>query len=106
MTSATQQQLSLQEALESLTVGEVRSIEKNYGGGINDLTGTELTAGVIRALERRRFHAGEIETRMEWPDVEQLTMTQLGDYFAKRAAADVNDDEPESAEGKGAGLDA
>ena len=90
---------SVQDSLEGLTVGEVRAIEKRYGSGLDKLTGTEMTAGLVWAYERRRHLAGEIESRMEWPDVELWTMRQVNEYFAAEPD-DVDDDDPESAEGK------
>lgn len=90
--------LSVQGALEGLTVGEVRAVERRFEGGIDKLTGTELTAGLMWAYERRRFLAGELDVKPEWPDVEGWTVKQINEYFA---AEDDDEDDPETAEGKG-----
>jgi hypothetical protein len=93
---------SLSEAMEVLTVGEVQGMERHYGRTLDsgNLSGTDLTAGVVWALERR---TGSGKDKFDWKDVESFTMKALNDYFLPEAV-EVDEDSPESDEGKGESL--
>lgn len=95
---------SVSESLEGLTVAEVRAAERTFGKSLDKWSGVETTSALVRAYERRRFLAGEVEVKVDWPDVESLTMAQLNAYFAPEA--DEADDEAADAEGNGGRLDA
>ena len=104
-----QTEQSLTEAIESLTVGEVRVIERHFGNSLDSgkLSGTDLTVAVIWALERRAWMAHET-TRQGAPerrkpdrsDFDSWSMKRVNAYFSPEAV-EVNPEEPETAEGKG-----
>lgn len=97
---------SLTEAIEGLTVGEVRVIERHYGKSLDSgqLSGTDLTVAVIWSLERRRALT-ENRPRPDWRDFDSWTMKQVNGYFAPEPV-EVDDDAPETPAGKGGGPDA
>lgn len=102
-TAEYQTEQSLTEAIESLTVGEVRVIERHYGRSLDggQLSGTDLTVSVVWALERRRALAEGVTGKLpDWKDLDDWSMKRLNGYFAPEAV-EVNAEEPETAEGKG-----
>jgi hypothetical protein len=94
--------LSLQEAMEMLTVGEVQGIERHYGRSMEsgNLSGTDLTAGVVWALERRKFTGKD---KPDWSVFEGWTMKNLNDYFEPEEI-EVEPADPETEQGKDASL--
>lgn len=93
--------LSLSEAMELLTVGEIQAMERHYERSFESgkLSGTDLTAGVVWALERRN-DLKENKTLTNWSDIENWTMKNLDAYFVPEAI-EVDPSNPESDEGKG-----
>lgn len=89
---------SLSEAMEVLTVGEVQGMERHYGRTLDSgsLSGTDLTAGVVWALERRN---GSGKDKFDWKDVEGFTMKALNDYFLPEEV-EVDETNPDGDEGK------
>lgn len=96
------EKLSVQEALEIITVAEVHYIENHYGKAMESLTGTSLTAGVALVLERRKGQ-GPDGKLINWVGIDSWSMKQLNDYFAAEEI-EVDPNDPESDEGKGDGL--
>lgn len=98
-----QTEQSLTEAIESLTVGEIRVIERHYGRSLDSgqLSGTDLTVAVVWALERRKAlgpgHAGKLP---DWADLDSWTMKRLNAYFTPEAI-ETDAAEPETEQGKG-----
>lgn len=93
--------ISLNEALEGLTVGEVRSIERHYGKTLEggDISGTDLTVGVAWAYERRSALATSVSLP-DWGSFDSWTMKQLNGYFSPEEI-EVDPDDPETEAGKG-----
>jgi hypothetical protein len=98
-----QTDVSLAEAIEGLTVGEVAKIERHYGRSLDGgkLSGTDLTVSVVWALERRRALKDGAPKLPDWKDLEDWTMKQLNSYFPPEAV-EVDPASPETAEGKDA----
>lgn len=98
-----QTDMSLTEAIEGLTVGEVGQIERHYGRSLDSgkLSGTDLTVAVVWALERRRALAANAPKLPNWADFQDWTMKRLNSYFPPEAV-EVDPNAPETAEGKGA----
>lgn len=103
-----QTEQSLTEAIESLTVGEVRVIERHFGNSLDSgkLSGTDLTVAVIWALERRAWQArdttrtgGPEGRKPDWSDYDSWSMKRVNAYFSPEAV-EVSPAEPETAEGK------
>lgn len=90
--------ISVKEAVEGLTVGEVRVIERHFQKEMNDLSGTEQTVATVWAYERRRT-LGTGEGRPDWDDFDNWTMKQLGEYFADEEI-ELDPSNPETNEGK------
>lgn len=89
--------LPMKEAMEMLTVGEVRTIERHYGRDLNELSGTDLTVAVVWAHERRDT-LGQ-ESRPDWAVLDDWTMKDLNGYFLPEAI-DIDPTEPETDSGK------
>lgn len=98
---------SLTEAIESLTVGEVRVIERHFGNSLDSgkLSGTDLTVAVIWALERRRGLRENLPKLPDWKDLDTWTMKDVNGYFSPEAV-EVDPAEPETEQGKDAAPDA
>ena len=96
-----QTEQSLTEAIEGLTVGEVRSIESHFGRSLDSgkLSGTDLTVAVVWALERRRGLKDNAPKLPTWGDFDAWTMKRLNGYFPPEAV-EVDPNNPETAEGK------
>lgn len=96
-----QTEMSLTEAIEGLTVGEVGKIESHFGRSLDSgkLSGTDLTVAVVWALERRRALRENAPKLPNWSDLDPWTMRQLNSYFPPEAV-EVDPAEPETAEGK------
>lgn len=105
MTTITPPELkcSVSEGLEGLTVAEVRAAERTYGKSLDKWSGVETTSALIRAYERRRFLAGDVDVKVDWPDVEAMTMRDVNAYFAPEA--EDADDDAADAEGNVEKLD-
>lgn len=90
---------SLTEAIENLTRGEIAAIERHYGNSIDGgkLSGTDLTAAVVWAYERRGA-AGD--ARLSWADLDAWTLKQLNEYFTPEEI-ETDPAEPETEQGKG-----
>lgn len=100
--------MSLEEALENLTVAEVRAVEKHYGKTLDggQFSGTELTVGVVYAYERRAWLATDVtrqggpESKIPgWEAFDSWTLKQLNSYF-ETDAIEVDPTEPETEQGK------
>lgn len=93
--------MSLTEAIENLTVGEVRAIETHLGKSLDGgkLSGTDLTTAVVWAYERRNDLKGNSGKRTDWHDLDQYTLKQLGSYFASEEI-EIDPAEPETEQGK------
>lgn len=76
-TSTAQAKITLSEAMDRITAGEVKTIEKIHGKNFEALSGTSLVAALVWAFERR-VHGKEFT----WADVDKMTMGQLNGYFA------------------------
>lgn len=102
VTDQTGTDMSLTEAIESLTVGEVQTIERHYGRTLDGgkLSGTDLTVAVIWALERRRALAEKAAKLPDWNAFGDWSMKRVNGYFPEEAV-EADPAEPESAEGKG-----
>ena len=75
--------ITLKEAAESLTVAEVRTIEKHFGTPMEDgISGTDLQVAAVWAFERRRCLSTD-EKLPNWSAFDHWTVKQLNDYFAK-----------------------
>lgn len=91
--------VSLQEAVENLTVGEVEAIERHYGKDFPDkLSGTNVAASVAWAFERRRL-LGHPD-RPDWDAMSAWTIKDLNTYF-EAESIEVDPEDPETPEGKG-----
>lgn len=109
-----QTEQSLTEAIESLTVGEVRVIERHFGRSLDSgqLSGTDLTVAVIWALERRAWHVSDTPRqggpegrKPDWADFDHWSMKQVNAYFSPEAV-EADEDNPETDQGKGDAPDA
>lgn len=98
--------VTLQEASELLTVGEVRVLEQHFGGsfGVPVVDGgmrpSDMAAGLVYAYSRRGDLAAN-RTLTSWADVDKMTLRQLNGYFAPDPI-EVDEDAPESDSGKDA----
>jgi hypothetical protein len=82
----------LSEASQDLTGFEVLGIERHFGVGMEDLSGTKMLLGSVWAYESR--------TRGKpcpWTVPENMTMRELSSYFAAEPATADEDSE----QGKG-----
>jgi hypothetical protein len=96
----TNEKIPLTEAMETLTIAEVRAIEKHYGVSMEDgLSGTCLTAGVAYAFEKRRALRESVSIP-SWDEVENHSMKWLNDYFALPEQEAFIEGEPEGPSGK------
>lgn len=107
-------EMSLTEAIESLTVGEVAAIERHFGRSLDGgkLSGTDLTVATVWALERRAWHANDTTRtggpegrKPDWTTFDSWTMKRLNGYFSPDPV-EVDPDAPETAAGKGDSPDA
>lgn len=98
-TEHVQTEMSLTEAIESLTVGEVQAIERHYGRTFDGgkLSGTDLTVAVIWALERRGTTGKD---RPDWSAYNDWSMKRVNAYFPEEPI-EVDPDAPETEQGKG-----
>lgn len=94
------EKLTLTEASEMLTIGEIRTIEKHYGRHFDgdDLSGNDQLSAVIWAMERRKPREQGAPV-FSWADVDLMTMKQATNYFAPEPV-EADDTEPESEPGK------
>lgn len=87
--------LTVSEAIDLLTIGEVGMIERRHGKNFDDLSGTMMTASLIWAMERRKPGV-----KFNWTDVEAFTFKKVGDYFKPEPVEDIDPDAPVSESGK------
>lgn len=73
--TAPEPKLTLSEALDRITAGEVKAIEFQLKTAFEKLSGTAMTSAVVWALERRKG-------KFTWADVDRMTMGELNGYFA------------------------
>lgn len=94
------EKISIKEAMELLTVGEVFAIERHFGKTLDggQMSAMEVAAGAIYCLERRR--SGPSYT---WAHVEAMPLGDVNTYF-RPEEMDADPDDPDSDEGKGGAL--
>lgn len=100
MSTERRSDLTMSEAAEMLTIGEIGLIEKRYGQhfGSDEMSAVSQMAGVIWAFERRRvLGAGG---KFAWADVDAMTMKDCNDYFAPEPV-EADEADPDSESGKG-----
>jgi hypothetical protein len=84
--------LTLKEALDSLTGFEVLAIEGKFGRHLEDLGGMSTLIGAVWAVENR-------SDKVSWPAVQARTMRELNGFFT----ADDDHADEDSEQGKGSG---
>jgi len=99
------EKLTLTEASEMLTIGEIRTIERHYGKHFDgdDLSGNDQLSAVIWAMERRKPRPPESKP-YSWADVDTMTMKEASNYFAPEPV-EADESDPESEAGKDGSLD-
>jgi hypothetical protein len=96
------EKLTLSEAMEMLTLGEIGLIERHYGRrfgaeGDAELAPFEMMGGVIWAFAKRAaIAAGQ---PYGWADLDKVTMKEANAYFAPEPI-EIDETEPESDAGK------
>jgi hypothetical protein len=82
--------LTLEESIKRLTIGETKHLERASGKTMGDLSGPEMTAGVIYLFKRREALA----QGLEFP-----TLGEAEAYFSPEEI-EVDPEDPETPSGK------
>lgn len=92
--------MPLMEAIELLTGTETQAVERHYGRSVDggELSGTDLTIGVVWAWERRRALREDFKLPT-WAEISEWTIRDLNGYFAKEEL-EADEEDPQGDQGK------